>query len=638
MKKIAVIICGITYESQQEFVRGVIGYGQEHGINIYIFNCCADYGESEEYKQGAFQVYDLMYPEEYDGAIILKDTLHYKEAQEKIIRRIQESRIPAISIDARVSGMGYSGVDNYRAIYELTKHIIEVHGVREIAYVNGPLDNADSRDRKRAYQDVLEQKGICCNGRWLYQGDFSVESGAYAVKEFIRMNWMPKAIICANDNMAVGAIMELQEQGYRVPEDVIVTGFDDSRKAINNAPCITTVNPYREKMGYQACECVATMDYEEIQKVELLTEAKVIYTESCGCKSERIFDAEKFRKQLVRMETIGMHYKRSINEMFTKFMSYTEPEEIFREARKYVPELKAESFYIGFMDVGKVIEESVEFHYRERCGEKNLGLRREEGEYSLPLMYENGRFSVCDKLPKGKLLPEESDQRNAGSFYYILPIHYQEKFFGYCMVGECMLSTEVHIFCEWLKNIGICIENVIKTKILRSIMEKLDQMRICDGLTGLYNRMGFNTKIQGYKQMAKTSGRNLFISFLDIDGLKMVNDTYGHQEGDWLIRTVADCMKEAANEEEICMRFGGDEFVLLGLENIINSRHQEFEQKFKENLQQINRKKPRDYQVSASIGSYVIEDMEHTNIEAVMDKADTEMYAMKQKRKEMQER
>lgn len=161
---------------------GVIGYGQEHGINIYIFNCCADYGESEEYKQGAFQVYDLMYPEEYDGAIILKDTLHYKEAQEKIIRRIQESRIPAISIDARVSGMGYSGVDNYRAIYELTKHIIEVHGVREIAYVNGPLDNADSRDRKRAYQDVLEQKGICCNGRWLYQGDFSVESGAYAVK------------------------------------------------------------------------------------------------------------------------------------------------------------------------------------------------------------------------------------------------------------------------------------------------------------------------------------------------------------------------------------------------------------------------------------------------------------------------
>lgn len=526
MKKIAVIICGITYESQQEFVRGVIGYGQEHGINIYIFNCCADYGESEEYKQGAFQVYDLMYPEEYDGAIILKDTLHYKEAQEKIIRRIQESRIPAISIDARVSGMGYSGVDNYRAIYELTKHIIEVHGVREIAYVNGPLDNADSRDRKRAYQDVLEQKGICCNGRWLYQGDFSVESGAYAVKEFIRMNWMPKAIICANDNMAVGAIMELQEQGYRVPEDVIVTGFDDSRKAIHNAPCITTVNPYREKMGYQACECVATMDYEEIQKVELLTEAKVIYTESCGCKSERIFDAEKFRKQLVRMETIGMHYKRSINEMFTKFMSYTEPEEIFREARKYVPELKAESFYIGFMDVGKVIEE----------------------------------------------------------------------------------------------------------------MEKLDQMRICDGLTGLYNRMGFNTKIQGYKQMAKTSGRNLFISFLDIDGLKMVNDTYGHQEGDWLIRTVADCMKEAANEEEICMRFGGDEFVLLGLENIINSRHQEFEQKFKENLQQINRKKPRDYQVSASIGSYVIEDMEHTNIEAVMDKADTEMYAMKQKRKERQER
>lgn len=81
------------------------------------------------------------------------------------------------------------------------------------------------------------------------------------------------------------------------------------------------------------------------------------------------------------------------------------------------------------------------------------------------------------------------------------------------------------------------------------------------------------------------------------------------------------------------MRFGGDEFIVLGLENVADGRHLEFEQEFQNNIQKVNETQEREYQVSASIGSYTIEDVENTNLQIVIERADMEMYLRKKKKK-----
>lgn len=624
MKKIAVIVCGMSYYNQQEFIRGVIRYGKEAGINIYVFTCYAEYMEAEEHKIGAFGIYNYVNLKEYDGVILLKDTLHYKPIQNKILNHLKKSGLPIISVDAEVKGMGYIGVNNYKAMSLLVSHIIENHGKKQIAYINGPLENEESIIRAKAYCDVLKKRRIPFDRHWFFQGDFSVESGAYAIKEFDRMNRIPQAVICANDNMAAGAIMELQEKGYRVPEDVLVAGFDDSEIAKDNSPCISTVDTNREEMGYEACRSVATMSALEIKDVYMIMEANLIYNESCGCKPQTIYDTDALKRKIIRKRTIGKHYEQSMNQMFTKFMSYDEPEEIFREIQKFVPELKAEYFYIGFRNTQEILKKN----------EKHMvGVEDVFGQNSMPLIYEKGVFSACGSLEQGQILPRESFEQNAGSFYFIMPLHYQEKVFGYCVVGNCELTTETDVFRRWLMNMGICIENVLKKKSLHHIMKKLDRLSVCDGLTGLYNRIGFNARVEKYTVMSETSGRNLFMSFMDIDGLKHVNDTYGHQEGDNLIKIVAECLKKVCGNQEICMRFGGDEFVVLGLENVIDGRNIEFEKEFKEKLWEINQSQKRDYVVSVSIGSYVIKDVKNTNLQMMMDKADAEMYIRKQRDK-----
>lgn len=126
------------------------------------------------------------------------------------------------------------------------------------------------------------------------------------------------------------------------------------------------------------------------------------------------------------------------------------------------------------------------------------------------------------------------------------------------MIGHCDMATEADLIKQWMLELGNAVESVLKKQILQNITEKLDRMSAFDGLTGLYNRVGFQIQADKYKMYAKSSGRSLYISFIDIDGLKKVNDTYGHHEGDWLIKTIGECLKKASREEEVCMRFGGE--------------------------------------------------------------------------------
>lgn len=220
MKKIAVVLCGMEYSNQQELVQGMIQYQSEHGGSIHVFHCSGDHLQTGGYKRGAFKIFDLLNPKDYDGIILARETLHEKEMQKRVVERLQESGVPVISLGAKTEGMGCIEFDNYDAMSRMVRHVIREHGVRKIAYIDGPKEYSDAAKRAQAYKDVLEEEGVPFDSHWFFKGDYSVEAGTYVVSELDRMHRIPEAIICANDCMAAGAIMELQDRGYRVPEDV----------------------------------------------------------------------------------------------------------------------------------------------------------------------------------------------------------------------------------------------------------------------------------------------------------------------------------------------------------------------------------------------------------------------------------
>jgi LacI family transcriptional regulator len=201
--------------------------------------------------------------------------------------RLLAGRIP-IALVAGRPGEAHADVihaDNRAGTSALVRHLVEQHGRTRLFYVSGPLEAPDTQERRAAFADALaaypqaRQTGSC-------EGLFTALSGQLAVREILARppDDRPDAIVCANDQMAIGAIRELQTAGLRVPADIAVVGFDDIQVgAMLNVP-LTTVRQPMHRLGERACSRLLARiaDPSLPLQVECLP-APLVVRESCGC-------------------------------------------------------------------------------------------------------------------------------------------------------------------------------------------------------------------------------------------------------------------------------------------------------------------------------------------------------------------
>jgi LacI family transcriptional regulator len=175
--------------------------------------------------------------------------------------------------------------DNRVGTVALTRHLVQEHGKRRLFYIAGPPQAPDARERRRVFEEALaEHPGATLTG-W-YQGRFAAISGQQAVREILAgpRRDLPDAIVCGNDQMAVGAMRELQAAGLRVPADIAVTGFDDVHLGALLTPPLTTVRQPMRLLGERACTRLLKRiaDPTLPRLVERLP-TELIIRESCGC-------------------------------------------------------------------------------------------------------------------------------------------------------------------------------------------------------------------------------------------------------------------------------------------------------------------------------------------------------------------
>jgi LacI family transcriptional regulator len=176
-------------------------------------------------------------------------------------------------------------VDNQSGTVALVRHLIEEHGRRRLFYVAGPLEAPDAQERRRTFEETVAQHPeATLTG--CFQGRFAAISGQQAVREILSSPYqqLPDAIICANDQMAIGAMRELQAAGIRIPADVAVTGFDDIHLGAMLTPALTTVRQSMRQLGERACTLLLERiaDPSLPHRVERLP-TELIVRESCGC-------------------------------------------------------------------------------------------------------------------------------------------------------------------------------------------------------------------------------------------------------------------------------------------------------------------------------------------------------------------
>jgi sigma-B regulation protein RsbU (phosphoserine phosphatase) len=235
------------------------------------------------------QVYDLAGRHNLDGLIVLASTLSHEVGLVGVQSFCaQFAGLPLCSVGMPIAGTPSVTIDNQSGMAKVVRHLIEQHAARHIAFISGPVANAESELRIAAYRSVLAQHGLAADEHLLLRGTFMMESGALAVRSLVkrcgpRLEQLD-AIVAANDNMAIGAMDELRSLGISVPDGVAVVGFDDIEEARLTEPSLTTSRQPLERIGMEAVRRLL-QSRSETDELDLRISTDLVVRQSCGCSA-----------------------------------------------------------------------------------------------------------------------------------------------------------------------------------------------------------------------------------------------------------------------------------------------------------------------------------------------------------------
>jgi len=166
----------------------------------------------------------------------------------------------------------------------------------------------------------------------------------------------------------------------------------------------------------------------------------------------------------------------------------------------------------------------------------------------------------------------------------------------------------------------------------KHLEEALRSLSLTDELTGLYNRRGFSTLAESHLSIARRKGQDLLLVLGDIDGLKLVNDTFGHAAGDQVVIDAGNVLKGTYRRVDIIARIGGDEFTAFPIEAGPDSA-EILVNRLQENIAKHNEKYTRPFRLSMSVGIGRINPADCPTVQRLLAEADRELYRRKRARK-----
>ena len=241
-KMIGVIIPKIASSAIGSVVEGIMEVLNQNNYQMLL----ADTANNPEKEMEYLNVFAQ---KQVDGVILVATII--TDAHKELLEKM---KVPAVIIGQQLSGYYCVYHDEYHCMYDMTNIFLE-HSCRHLGYISAPLvDKATGAYRYQGFCDALADSGIKDIEHQMVIGDFSYNSGFEAAKEFMENMKDLDGIICASDAMAMGAMQCLKEHGYRIPEDVMLSGHGNAMYTQITTPSVTTAKYSYCESGYKATE------------------------------------------------------------------------------------------------------------------------------------------------------------------------------------------------------------------------------------------------------------------------------------------------------------------------------------------------------------------------------------------------
>lgn len=648
MKKRKVIGCIVNRpesEYQSRLLDGLISQCEAYDYDIVVISPLVDVNHYyKDYLEGDQNILHLMNFDYVDAVVVASMPLRAcdggMESAEKVRKLLQKKcRKPVVVLDTPMDNYEVVETDDTIAMEEITDHVLDDHGCDpdKIYFLTGREGHVSSVKRIAGCERAYEKRNLSLNHDKVFYGDFWY-TGGYALADRIISGELerPEAVIVHSDHMAMGVINRLVENGIRVPEDVVVTGYDATQEGFLNDVGVTSYIPRVTDMAATAIDRIRQI--LEPDKPLLPHEDKscnMRLAASCGCNAcEEIY--KEYLSNSVYMQNldhtqgfvqdnknVSFLVESYMMEEIAQSMNYEEClRRIYLRTYLFRP---YHHFYLCLRENWLDMNVNMGGGYPEYMScvihatpEDYEGRVEEELHYT-----DDGRYRFRTEL----MLPQLHEERERPNVFYFVPVHFQENTLGYAVL-QCETRLRVKPTCmfrNWMRYVNTGLE-------ITRIRNKLVSVSISESMTKLYNRRGMNLRVTEMFRDAE-EGDSCFVMLIDMDGLKIINDKFGHAEGDNAIIEVSSVARSVLGAKEIAVRAGGDEFYIIGV-----GKYDEMKVKSKVGLVEYyinekNRNSTKGYELSVSIGYCIKPLSESSDIEELIRIADDRMYANKTERK-----
>jgi len=604
---------------QQEFSKYLIAAAQEKDYNVAFMTSYGVRDKNNAYDVSESDIVDFAPIEKFAATVVALDTYDTPLFRNKLIAALKKrANGPVVSFREQAKDF-YSVISNANnEVGNIVEHLVKVHNVRRICFMAGYVGHYDSNVRLEKYYEAMAKWDlpICHNS--VFYGDMWTRKGEEAYELFFsEPSNIPDAVICANDFMARSLCEALDKHGINVPNDVKVCGFDNAVEAREYSPQLTTVGLDYELMARETVNLIDDLLNGKKRECVVDVPASVIYRESCGCH----IDEDEKHKDVVRYKTANEVLDQHMEQLYFS---------IDMHSSKTLSDIK-ETVRQGLDLLGEYDDFYLCCFNNNNDGQ---GIQSLAGDISatMEIGFRNGKLlDRCIQFEQKNLLPEMVSDSSL-KVYYFRVLHNRERSFGYTAISyknrvECLNA----FYHDWNLTISLALNDYYVRRQMEELIAINKDNSLKDYMTKVSNRLGLDDYLE--RKWDEWLAEERYVAFLsaDLDGLKKINDTYGHNEGDWVICQLAKVLQLSLENSGIIARTGGDEFLIViygDQENIA----QELVANIKKRLHRLNDANRKPYAIDCSIGSYVVKLKEGISLQECILNSDMEMYKIKKKK------
>ena len=526
-----------------DFLTELDKVARKEGYSIVVFNSSMDYYWAQNGNNITGCIYELIRYDRLAALVILAGDIYDTQMQEEIIHKANLQKVPVFWQGGSHNGCISISTDYEDAYKAVIRHVIRDHGVKDTFFLAGIREENNSRLRLRYWQEVMAEEGLPCGeDRVAYGNYLESEARLFTEKWIAERNPMMQAIFCANDGMAAAVCDTLKRHGLRVPEDMIITGFDGTATAYLSKPRLTTCDS--DYPGQAALIMEKIRRFQETGETEAacVHPFRPVLSESCGCP-----------------EAVNEHIQ-TIHNLQQSEMMYNIENALFYQ----VDQMLVEKDLYGFLErLGELILPGSAVYLNKSILNLNPDTEYqvdhpEDELIMVPHCKPGEQPALRQVYLKDMPLPSEEE-----GVTILNIVHAGERVCGYYAAFSVNLSTDFRLIKRISDILNLLASIQLGQIWKRQLEAKLENNLYTDFVAELPNLKGLNRWYNEYTADREHHCHALALTIYGIPNYASCYETCGMAATEEIVKTISKALRDVNPGAEQIARISEDQFAVV---------------------------------------------------------------------------